>query len=112
MLIRKKTKENFYQDFFKTELIELCSVMEGAATNPMFKATLDSIKKTAPMLIHECPYEGYVNATGVVIDTSKGMEVLMSGIYKLELFFYKKNKTPLGKLRFNMEYNRNWDKNL
>lgn len=98
--IARKTSGNFFQDYFRTELIEFCGVMTGAKTNPFLKGILDGVGKTAPELIHHCPYKaGLLNASNLIIDGSKTFNFPLEGTYKIELTFYGKSKTPLGLIR-------------
>lgn len=109
--IARKTAGNYFQDYFRTELIEFCSVMEGANANPFFKGILDGIGKTAPNLIHPCPYKaGFIDASNLTIDSTKTFNFPLPGTYKVELTFYGKSKKPFGLIRTNEVIDGVWDK--
>lgn len=103
--IARKTKDNYFQDYFRTELIEICGVMEGAKnTNPFLKGVLAAVGSSAPELIHPCPYNvGFVNATNIKYDTSKTFYFPIYGHFKIELMIYSKKKTPMTLFRTDEE---------
>lgn len=100
VIMAKKTASNYFQDYFRTELIEYCGVMDGSKTNPLFKMILDALG-SVPVLIHKCPYKsGLLNASNIPLDANKLMAFPLTGVYKTELTFYNKKKDPLALMRF------------
>jgi hypothetical protein len=101
-VVARKTQQNYFQDYFRTELIEICSVFEGASTNPFFKGILDNVGKSAPNLIHPCPFKaGLVDGSNLTVERRKTFTFELPGTYKIELAIYTKNKAPLGLIRTN-----------
>lgn len=97
--IARKTKQNYFQDYFRTELIECCDVLSGGKTNPFIKGIIDGIGKNVPDLIHPCPYlTGLINVSFVMND-AKTYNFGISGTYKIELNFYTKRKLPFFMVR-------------
>lgn len=102
VIIAKKTKQNYFQDYFRTELINFCAVMEGAKTNPIFRMVLDALGP-AGELIHPCPYKaGLLNASNISFDSEK-VNIPITGLFKSEITFYNKKKTPLAMMRIDEE---------
>jgi hypothetical protein len=109
--VGRKTIGNYFQDYFRTELIEICAVMNGAKTNPFFKGMIDGLGKTGSELLHPCPYKaGFINGSGLTFDNTKTYNFALSGTYKIEWNFYSKAKTPLGLIRSNEVIEGGWDK--
>lgn len=98
-VIGRKTNQNYFQDYFRSEMIEYCGAMDGGLTNPFFKGFIDAFVKAAPELIHPCPYlVGPLNSS-FSIDHAKVFNLGISGTYKVELTFYNKKKMPLASVR-------------
>lgn len=104
IITSKKTRENFYQEYIRTGLIDYCSTMEGAMTNVFVAGIIEGMRDSAPELIHPCPFNvGFVNVSNLVIDFTKTLNFLMAGNYKTEVSFYKKNKAPFAMVRLDQE---------
>lgn len=98
----RKMRENYFQEFFRTNLIEYCDLMNGLKTNFFVASLVNDIKKTAPAFIHPCPFEGFINGSNLIVDSKKINNFWIKGIFKLEFTFYKKNKRPLAMARIDI----------
>lgn len=103
IVLAKRTASNYFQDYFRTDLIEVCGVMEEMKINPFFKTILDALG-SVPDLIHPCPYKaGILNASNIIVEKSKIFHFPLLGVYKSEYNFYNKKKAPLAFIRIDQE---------
>lgn len=71
----------------KTNNVEMCSIVNGTATNYAVSAFINMVKDSIPV-IHACPYEGKIELFNVTNDSTKVPSIFPSGIYRSRQRFY------------------------
>lgn len=80
-------KEDKFRPMFKSPLTDWCKLNDGNGNSklgPFLKIFLNSIKKSAPHLIHNCPYSGYYAATNLSLQRDF-IAFFPTGVYKCKL---------------------------
>lgn len=81
-----------FREVIHSPKMEWCSMMDGAAANPIFSSILQEIKDSVPNLLHKCPYEGEIDLKNITTAHEKAASVFWEGYYKFELLVWKNSK--------------------
>jgi hypothetical protein len=88
---------NIFREIINTHKIEMCELIDGTASNPIFKLIFEWINSAAPDFLHKCPYTGKLNLTNYSMDfetLDKTTMLFPEGTYKsVTDFFLKDTKT-------------------
>ena len=79
---------NIYREIIDTHQHELCSVIDGANANPLFKVVINMLKSVAPDLVHKCPYTGELDLKNFTMNISlldTATMMFPSGIYRVDV---------------------------
>lgn len=72
-----------YYTTFINSTFEVCQVLNGTNSNPVFKWILDAVSETIPKdFFHPCPYFGEVKAYNVSLSLGGVFTQFLSGRYK------------------------------
>ena len=85
-----------FRQIIELEKREMCSLIEGAAQNPLGKLLFDVIVRRAPKLIHKCPFSGDWDLRNFTIDLDLVDKVTMmtsQGTYRLDLSYFLNNSS-------------------
>lgn len=108
-IVGHKTSGNSCQQFYKSDLIEFCGLMDENNANPLVKSIINVLNYTAPQLFHKCPYEGQIEVINATIHGEKAFVLFPTGTYCAEWNFFDDKKKQIASFKFFCEIKNSFD---
>ena len=108
-IMGRRTSGNFCQNMFKSDLVEVCGLMDGAEANPIMKNFIYVLNETAPSLFHKCPYEGETIVNNATIQVEKAVFFLPTGTYCSDTNFFDHKKKQFVNVKLIIEVKSTMD---
>jgi len=90
-IIYKYRYGTIYREVIRTPKLEWCTIMGGAASNPLVSSIMNEIKDSVPGLFQKCPYEGELDLKNITALHEKAAALFWDGYYKFELYVWRNN---------------------
>ena len=80
-----------FRSVIDSKQVEWCGFMSGTEVHPFFKLTIDQLRKSAPSLFHNCPYDGELDLKNVTVNElyREGAFGFPEGIYRMEILIFR-----------------------